>query len=96
MNQKQIKKLLKAHCAIENGRWVFKKVDIDAATLELEQAIAAKPLVSGALPPDWGIDIYPSFDKGKWAAVCMGTISEPFDSPQDALNWGILHGGNDR
>lgn len=38
MNQKQIKELLKAHCTKENGRWVFKQVDIDAASLELEQA----------------------------------------------------------
>lgn len=49
MNRKQIKELLKAHCTIENGRWVFKHVDIDAATLELEQAISAKPFVSGSL-----------------------------------------------
>jgi hypothetical protein len=46
MNKKMIKELLKAHCTIENGRWVFKQVDIDAATLELEQAISAKPIVS--------------------------------------------------
>lgn len=46
MNKKMIKELLKAHCTIENGRWIFKQVDIDAASLELEQAISAKPIVS--------------------------------------------------
>jgi len=46
MNKNMIKELLKAHCTIVGGRWVFKQVDIDAATLELEQAIAAKPIVS--------------------------------------------------
>ena len=46
MNKKMIKELLKSHCTIESGRWVFKQVDIDAASLELEQAISAKPIVS--------------------------------------------------
>lgn len=50
MNKKMIKELLKAHCTIENGRWVFKQVDIDAATLELEQAISAKPIVIRSKP----------------------------------------------
>jgi hypothetical protein len=34
-----IKELLKAHCTIENGRWVFKQVDINAASIELEQVL---------------------------------------------------------
>ena len=32
---KQIKELLKAHCTIENGKWVFKLVDINAACAEI-------------------------------------------------------------
>ena len=43
MNKKMIKELLKAHCTIENGRLIFKPVDIDAASLELEQALQQTP-----------------------------------------------------
>lgn len=51
MNKKMIKELLKAHCTIENGRWVFKPIDIDAATLELEQVLQQTPCTTKLICP---------------------------------------------
>lgn len=71
MNKKMIKELLKAHCTIENGRWVFKQVDIDAASLELEQAIAAKPPVIKSVCPNCGSKEIVN-EKEKWSCLtCM-------------------------
>lgn len=75
MNKKQIKELLKAHCTIENGRWVFKQVDIDAASLELEQAIAAKPLVIGSA------DILPISDEVKSEVKRLWALPSDYNNP---------------
>ena len=37
-DKKQIKEILKAHATIENGKWVFKAVDLADACMEIEQA----------------------------------------------------------
>lgn len=46
MDKVKIKALLKAHCTIDGNRWVFKQVDINEASIELEQTFC-KPDVSG-------------------------------------------------
>ena len=33
------------------------------------------------------IAIYPDFEEGFWACSCAGTISAPFVSPGQALEW---------
>jgi hypothetical protein len=36
VNKKQIRDILKAHATIENGKWIFKAVDLAEACMEIE------------------------------------------------------------
>lgn len=80
---------------LEKGE-VMKPDVMDAVDALLSASNSAKPIVSVSLPPDWELSIYPSCDKGKWQASCLGWISESLDTPEGCIEWGLSLAANDR